>query len=244
MVSKKKQFKKLFNIKYSEIINLTKLLIIIISHFPFILAIEKFAEIIKICDSEIKLIIIGNNKNSSLLSDDYKIIPSEVFVNGENKSFCKKTCDMDRYINNVTIIFKEQINSCEKMFSGIINIKEIDLSNFDFSSVNNMESMFESCTNLEKINFGDINTNLVLNMKNLFYKCIKLSSIDVSKFNTSSVTNMRQMFSQCNILESLDVSNFDTSNVEDMYDLFGYCHKLTSLNISNFDTSKVKNVRM
>ena len=129
------------------------------------------------------------------------------------------------------------------MFNGLVNLKEIDLSNLDFSKVTNMESMFKNCLNLSKINFGNINTSSVENMAQLFHNCTSLTSINVSNFNTSSVTNMNSMFRECNSLTSIDVSNFDTSKVEDMMDMFAFNYKLISIDVSNFDTRNVKNLR-
>ena len=64
------------------------------------------------------------------------------------------------------------------MFDGIINIAEIDLSNFDSSNVMSMFNMFTYCTNLKKITFGNINTCLVQNIEKLFYFCENLIIID------------------------------------------------------------------
>ena len=58
-------------------------------------------------------------------------------------------------VNNITLIFNEEINSCKNMFKGLSNIIEIDVSFFDFSHVTNMDSMFQECTNLQRIDFGD-----------------------------------------------------------------------------------------
>ena len=72
---------------------------------------------------------------------------------------------MEYEMTNVTLIFNETLNSSEIMFSGLVNLIEIDLSFFDFSSIVSMENMFRNCCNLEKINFGKINTSSVINMK-------------------------------------------------------------------------------
>ena len=50
------------------------------------------------------------------------------------------------------------------MFSGLVNIKEIDLSEFDSSNVISMSHMFYDCQNLEKINLGNIDTSNVEKM--------------------------------------------------------------------------------
>ena len=106
---------------------------------------------------------------------------------------------------------------CGGIFYYTRNCIEMDLSNFDTSSVTNMQAMF--------------------------YYCNSLTSLDLSGFDTSSVTDMRHMFSICNSLTSLDLSNFDTSSVTSMQSMFYSCNSLTSLDLSNFDTSSVTNMQ-
>ena len=169
--------------------------------------------------------------------------------------------------NFITINFgNAKIDTCEKMFKGLKNILEIDLSNFDSSKVTNMAYMFDGCSNLTKITFGKMDTSLVKNMESLFDGCIKLKSLDVTNFKTSLVTNMKRtfaclhelvslklsknfktskvtnmthMFYHSFVLASIDLSMFDTSQVKDMSNMFSDAKKLKSLVISNFDTSKV-----
>ena len=191
--------------------------------------------------SEISLII--NSKGlHNILNNSFNIEPSDIIVNGISmKDLCGKQCNLSENYNNITLIFEEQIESCENMFNDITNIVEIDLSNFDFSKVTNMKSMFKGCSSLEKVNFGYINTSFVESLEELFYECKNLKSIDLSKFDTSKVTTLRRLFSNCEIIKSIDLSNFNTSKVEDMLDIFGYCYQLISVNVSSFDTSKCKN---
>ena len=191
---------------------------------------------------EIKLIIQGEGE-LNILNSQFYLDPSEVIINGVSKPSCKKSCEFVSGLNNVTIKFENQLESCLNMFSGMSNIIEIDLSNLDTSKVVNMESMFFECSNLKKINFGNINTASVTNMKQLFYFCVNLISIDLSNFVTSSVTTMNAMFKGCESLTSLDLTNIDSSKVEDMFDIFCQCKNLLKIVLSKFDTSKVINMR-
>ena len=162
------------------------MILLIIYSFLFILITEeKPIDLINFA-SEINLVIKGSG-NQSLLNNSFNIEPSEVYVNGIYKGTCKMFCELDYEINNITLIFNNTIKSCEIMFSESVNIKEIDLSNFDFSDVITMENMFRNCKNIEKINFGNINTSSVIDMNRLFYNWLKLTSLDISNFDTSSV---------------------------------------------------------
>ena len=217
------------------------MILLIIYSFLFILITEeKPIDLINFA-SEINLVIKGSG-NQSLLNNSFNIEPSEVYVNGIYKGTCKMFCELDYEINNITLIFNNTIKSCEIMFSESVNIKEIDLSNFDFSDVITMENMFRNCKNIEKINFGNINTSSVIDMNRLFYNCLKLTSLDISNFDTSSVTSIEGMFYGCSDLLSIDLSNFNTTKVKIMCLLFYKCSKLTSIDISNFDISKVNDM--
>ena len=191
--------------------------------------------------SEIYLTIEGKG-NQSILNDIFYKEPSQVLVEGKGDNSCKKTCDLINDINNITLIFDEEINSCENMFNGLTNLILIDLSKFDSSKVKNMNSMFYGCTNLKKITFGNIVTSSVQNMTSLFEKCANLTFINLSNFDTSSVITMNSMFRLCKEIIAIDASSFNTAKVEDMFDMFGYCHKLVAVNVSSFNTSKVKNM--
>ena len=81
------------------------------------------------------------------------------------------------------------------MFNYCKNIKSLDLSNFDTSSVKTMQSMFQSCTNLESLNISSFNTENVYNMSYMFYGCKALTDIDFTNFSMKSVVSSDvQMF--------------------------------------------------
>ena len=121
---------------------------------------------------EIALIIEGNgNGYQPIIYDGYYAQPYQVFVNGEEKTSCIKTCDLPEGQNTVILKFNNEIDTCTNMFHDLNNIKEIDLSNFDVSHVENIDLMFGECSNLEKVNFGNIDTSSVQNMYGLFQGC-------------------------------------------------------------------------
>ena len=217
--------------KNRKYINLYFLLNIILV-FPFFSQSEKQSRILTIYNSEIYLTIIGKG-NQNLLSNDFYTNPSDVIIKGiSKKDVCSKTCELEDDINYVTLVFEEEITSCENMFKYLNNIKEINLTNFDTSKVTRMKSMFDNCVNLEEITFGNIKTSLVNDMERFCSDCKNLKSIDLSKFDTSEVTTMREMFARCESIKIIDASSFRTPKVVDMFDLFAYSSKLITANVS------------
>lgn len=125
------------------------------------------------------------------------------------------------------------------MFSSCYSLINLDVSNWNTSSVTNMYRMFYYCTSLISLDVSGWDTSSVTNMSSMFYYCTSLTNLDVSSWNTSAVTDMGIMFYDCTSLISLDVSNWDTSAVTEMVNMFGQCHSLISLDVSNWNTSAV-----
>ena len=169
--------------------------------------------------------------------------------------------------NNITMKWNNALTNCSYMFYGLSNIKEIDLSYFDFSQVTDMTFMFQKCYNLEYIKFNNsienkiivrdmlymfencislksldlsnFDASLLTSMMYTFSNCISLTSLNINGFNTSSVVVFMGTFNNCSSLISLDLSSFDTSNALHMISMFSFCSSLISLNLSNIRTSKV-----
>ena len=178
-----------------------------------------------------------------LFNNDFEYSPDEVYINGnkiDDISSIIGDNPNDYWLSSGENIIKLYFNyvpeSLEKMFNGLYNIKEIDLSQFDTSEVKNMENMFNYCHDLEKINLTNFDTSKVTNMKGMFEGCKKLISLDLSSFRTSLVTTMRNMFCTCEGLEYLNVENFDTSSVNDLTLMFCDCQNLESIDISSFSS--------
>lgn len=127
--------------------------------------------------------------------------------------------------------------------NGLKDIKDLDLSNFNTSSVTDMSEMFCDLENLAFFDLSNFDTSNVTNMSYMLAGMNSLTFLDLSNFNTSKVTDMSGMFDALSSLTSLDLSNFDTSKVTNMYAMFANMSSLISLNLSNFDTSKVTNMR-
>ena len=184
----------------------------------------------------IKINGIGNQSIISSSYSLYSVYPNEVYINdtkvGENICFV----NLSYHETIVRMVWFNKLGTCERMFSGLSNIKEVDLSKFDSSNIVSTYAMFMDCSSLEYINFTNFNTSKVSNMISMFQRCRKLKTLDITCFNTSSVTNMYHIFENCNSLTSLDLSHFNTTLVVDLGNLFYNCYSLTSIDLSNLVT--------
>lgn len=126
-----------------------------------------------------------------------------------------------------------------RMFYNCKNLRSVDFSKSDTSSVVYMDYMFDSCAKLAEINLGKFKTDSAITMERMFNLNSPIESLDLSSFDTSKVTNMSFMFASCYKLVNLDISSFDTSQVTTMRGMFSGCHKLNKLDVTHFDTGNV-----
>ena len=218
--------------------------------------------------NEISL-VINRTIKTNIINDRYFSDISEVLVNGLSGNISNYAQFFKGQMNNITIKFKNYLNTCEqmfnwldniiyvdtsnlfssnvksmfKMFQGCRSLKSVNLDNFDTSSVTNMGYLFEYCGGFTTLNVGNFDTSSVKYMNNMFRDCYSLTTLNLSNFNTSSVIDMRDMFCGCNRIKSLDLNHFDTSSVTDMSSMFVNGFELISLKIDNFDTSSVNTMK-
>ncbi|MBO3092052.1 BspA family leucine-rich repeat surface protein [Schleiferilactobacillus harbinensis] len=129
------------------------------------------------------------------------------------------------------------------MFDGCSALTNLNVSNFDTSSVTYMGYMFSGCGALTSLDLGSFNTSHVTNMFHMFDSCSKLTSLDLSTFDAHQVTNTDEMFRYCSALKQLTFGKeFVTSRVTNMFCMFLGCSSLPSLDLSTFNTSQVINM--
>lgn len=105
--------------------------------------------------------------------------------------------------------------SFDKMFSGCVQLKNIDLSGWDTSNVTTVFCMFSGCKNIE--------------------------SIDLSGWDTHNLTDMCNFVYACSNLKELNLDGWDTSNVQDLTGSFWYCTQLRDKSLAHtLKFSKVK----
>ena len=164
----------------------------------------------------------------------------KIFINGNEQSGIKNEYDFNQTNNFVELLWDDDINNCENMFSECEEITEIDLSNFNASQVTDMDNMFYDCSSLTSINLSNFNTSLVEDMESMFDGCSSLTSLDLSNFDTSQVYYMSYMFYDCSSLTSLNLSNFDFSQTIAFNSMFEGCINLEYINLNNIDETKLE----
>ncbi|MGH1805471.1 BspA family leucine-rich repeat surface protein, partial [Enterococcus gallinarum] len=134
-------------------------------------------------------------------------------------------------------------------FSGTSSLTELDVSNWDVSSVTDMSSMFCFATSLTELNVSNWDVSSVTDMSYMFGNPSsimpasgKIKKLNLSNWDVSSVSNMAGMFYKAGSLRELDVSNWNTSSVTDMAYMFTEVSSLTELDISSFDMQNVTNM--
>ena len=123
-------------------------------------------------------IIIKGNGTQNILSTQFNYYPLSVFVNGNQDFSCQKSCYLTEDINIITLQFSDKIKSFENMFLNLINIQEVDLSNYDVSQISSMANMFKGCTNLISVHLSNTNTYNLRNIFSMFMECTNLLTID------------------------------------------------------------------
>ena len=148
---------------------------------------------------------VNNTEDQQILSNEFDEMPIKVLVNGELAIFENKVISgLTVEESNITLIWNKTLSDCSYMFTNLLNIVNIDFSNFDFTNVTKMTMMFHGCQNLKNINFGDNIIENVHDMGFMFGDCYNLESLDLSKFDTKNVVNMENMFKSCRKLNFLE----------------------------------------
>lgn len=126
-------------------------------------------------------------------------------------------------------------------FSGLGEITEIDLADFDTSGVENMQAMFSGNSSGFMKNQHvkiSLNTSNVKNMSKLFYDTY-VSYLDLSDLDVHNVTNFSSTFDYTWLYE-VDLTNWNTSSATDMSYMFSGSTWITKIYASDsFVTTNV-----
>lgn len=84
---------------------------------------------------------------------------------------------------------------CNQMFSGMSNLRELDLSHFDTSRVFTFYQMFMGDSSLKKLDLSTFNISRVEAMAEMFKDMPELEEVDLSNLDMSKVKYIGKMFS-------------------------------------------------
>ena len=95
-------------------------------------------------------------------------LPQKIYVNGIIHENGKFVYNLVEEINNVTMIWNDELTDCSGMFYGLSNIIEIDFSKFDGSKLTDIRCMFGDCFSLKSLDLRGFNTSLIEDMDSVF----------------------------------------------------------------------------
>ena len=153
------------------------------------------------------------------------------------------------YINKIEIISinNSKIFSIISTFENCINLKEFNISGFDYTNLKSMKKLFYNAgisqnisfssydfINLQDISymfayipikefeFNEINTEKIIDMPHLFEECLSLTNTDL-KLNTKNVKDISYMFNSCTNKWQINLNNIDINQVIKMSNIFQKC---------------------
>ena len=110
-----------------------------------------------------------------------------------------------------------------RMFSGMMDCVEFDVSGLDVSAAEDMYGMFAWCSSLTDISaLAEWDVSGVTDMSCMFECCGSLADVSpLKKWDVSGVVNMSRMFGGCEQLTDItSLSGWDTSNISDATGMF------------------------
>ena len=102
--------------------------------------------------SLINITVEGTGRQQIFYSYFY-LLPSKILVNGVPQNINNRyEVNLVNQTNIITLRWNYEVSTCSKMFQGLNNITNIDLSFFNISKVVSFYEMFDGCTSLKSIN--------------------------------------------------------------------------------------------
>jgi len=180
-----RKYRKLyFSSKYYFLIFF--ILIKIVSNSPFISKNIKYYGYSHSYEITIKVNGAGTQK---ILDRDGIYCPNSVTIDGNSINIDENNCTFinidDTLIDKpIKISWNAGFTSLHGLFNNLTNLIEVDLSNYDTSSVISMNSMFYECRSITSINLEKLNTSSLENIGLMFNCCSSLLKLNLSFFNT------------------------------------------------------------
>lgn len=119
------------------------------------------------------------------------------------------------------------------------NLKEVDLTGLDVSTVTNTGAMFANDPLLTKANLSGWDTSHITDMNYMFNADRNLQELELANWDVRQVMNMNYMFAYLSSLKKLDLSSFQTEKAKFMNSMFFGMNELNLLDLRQFDLTNV-----
>ena len=119
------------------------------------------------------------------------------------------------------------------------NLKEVDLTGLDVSTVTNTGAMFANDPLLTKANLSGWDTSHITDMNYMFNADRNLQELELANWDVRQVMNMNYMFAYLSSLKKLDLSSFQTEKAKFMNSMFLGMNELNLLDLRQFDLTNV-----
>lgn len=119
------------------------------------------------------------------------------------------------------------------------NLKEVDLTGLNVSTVTNTGAMFANDPLLTKANLSGWDTSHITDMNYMFNADRNLQELELANWDVRQVMNMSYMFAYLSSLKKLDLSSFQTEKAKFMNSMFLGMNELNLLDLRQFDLMNV-----
>ena len=179
---------------------------------------------IKFYSYEITLKVNGTGIKNILSDSSFYTYPcpTYLYLNGDliqDNTDCRNI-NITELDSIIKLIWNNNISTTNGMFYNCTEITEIDMTNFDTSSVTDMNEMFSMCSSLKSLKVSNLNTESVISFENMFCNCTSLKSLNLESFTNPSAISLYRMFYNCENLEYINIKNFEEKenlNIDEMF---------------------------
>ena len=142
----------------------------------------------------------------------------------------------------------------DELFLGCVNLKNLNIKNFNYDKAEDMSYMFSNCEKLENIKLCNT-PNTFKNLKTIQNICYGCSSLKIFDFNVNknseesliNITDLSSAFADCGNLTQMIISNINSKNNLNMNNMFLNCVSLKRMDFSPLfiynDKINVSNMR-
>ena len=145
--------------------------------------------------------------------------------------------------SNITGLRKLDLSNCDNMqgmFSGDVNLKNIDIEYLNTKTIKNYSWTFKSCEGVSILKVDNWNVENGKNFMGMFEYCSGIEQLNLEKWNMSKANTLYRMFAYCTSLKQINgLDKWSTESFKDIGEMFRECKSLTNLNVKDWNTQNV-----